>query len=621
MAETINLGIVGIKNMGEYDAETNYEKLNVVTYQGSSYCALKDTVGNLPTNTEYWQLYAQKGETGATGSPGPQGSTGPQGPKGETGNPGATPTVIDSVSDMVDTTKIYVLTTDGHWYYYDGNDWQDGGTYQSTGISDKAIDIWKLNDDLQDLLIKEFSGQLESTLVEGAFCYVDNGSFTIASSTLYDYYYLDLNEGDTYLFNVSNYQSVCGLLIIDTNNNNIIYNSRPEATASNPEYKSAIIKANQSNLRAYLSYKKLISYNNEAAKYLTFARKLNNVKLENFYDNTVNPIRTLTNYIGYGVSQGSVNVSPLPGSNAVFNIYPMEKGKVYEIKGFNFYSYITTIVDNNMEILSMSDGGSQSTAVVSFIMKFKAEKNGYIFANNFVNNNRNFITTVKVIKESTDESNSEINKKLKGKKWVAMGDSLTDTITLKPYSNYTNFVADEIGMVMLNYGVSGSGYMRGTNNFVAVSQTIPTDTDIVTLFGSFNDLGAIPDTDTFGQLGDTDPSTLYGAIYTTVQNIITRCPNAKIGIIAPTCWVSTYYRTMTPTAKTRVDLYIKVLEESAYYLGLPFLNLYKESNLRPWDADFRELYYKSLDDGTHPNSLGHEKYIAPLIEAFMRNKL
>lgn len=62
MAETIELGIVGIKNCGEYNSETHYEKLNVVTYQGSSYCALRDTVGNLPTDTDYWQLYAKKGD-------------------------------------------------------------------------------------------------------------------------------------------------------------------------------------------------------------------------------------------------------------------------------------------------------------------------------------------------------------------------------------------------------------------------------------------------------------------------------------------------------------------------------------------------------------------------------
>ena len=33
MAETINLGIVGIKNMGEYNSQTNYEKLNAMSFE------------------------------------------------------------------------------------------------------------------------------------------------------------------------------------------------------------------------------------------------------------------------------------------------------------------------------------------------------------------------------------------------------------------------------------------------------------------------------------------------------------------------------------------------------------------------------------------------------------
>ena len=44
---------------------------------------------------------------------------------------GGTPTVVDSVSDMTDTDKIYILSTDGKWYYYSATqeDWVIGGTY------------------------------------------------------------------------------------------------------------------------------------------------------------------------------------------------------------------------------------------------------------------------------------------------------------------------------------------------------------------------------------------------------------------------------------------------------------------------------------------------------------
>ena len=49
------------------------------------------------------------------------------------------PLVATSTSDMTDTTRVYVNTTDGKWYYYDGDSWEIGGTYQSTGIANDSI--------------------------------------------------------------------------------------------------------------------------------------------------------------------------------------------------------------------------------------------------------------------------------------------------------------------------------------------------------------------------------------------------------------------------------------------------------------------------------------------------
>ena len=44
---------------------------------------------------------------------------------------GGTPTVVDSASDMTDTEKIYILSSDSKWYYYSATaeDWVIGGTY------------------------------------------------------------------------------------------------------------------------------------------------------------------------------------------------------------------------------------------------------------------------------------------------------------------------------------------------------------------------------------------------------------------------------------------------------------------------------------------------------------
>lgn len=85
---------VNLNPRGEYDNGTAYATGDSVSYNGSSYVALGATTGNLPTNTTYWQLLAEKGdtgeqgETGETGPQGIQGEQGLQGIQGETGEQG-----------------------------------------------------------------------------------------------------------------------------------------------------------------------------------------------------------------------------------------------------------------------------------------------------------------------------------------------------------------------------------------------------------------------------------------------------------------------------------------------------------------------------------------------------
>lgn len=82
---------------GDYDNSTQYEVSECVSYNGSSYtCIDRPPIGTLPTDTDYWKLLAQKGDTGSTGSQGIQGIQGIQGNQGiqgETGNTGAAATI------------------------------------------------------------------------------------------------------------------------------------------------------------------------------------------------------------------------------------------------------------------------------------------------------------------------------------------------------------------------------------------------------------------------------------------------------------------------------------------------------------------------------------------------
>ena len=61
---TIDVGVVTPVPKDEYSNTVAYERLNIVSFNGSSYMAKKNTTGHLPTDTTYWMLLAKKGDQG-----------------------------------------------------------------------------------------------------------------------------------------------------------------------------------------------------------------------------------------------------------------------------------------------------------------------------------------------------------------------------------------------------------------------------------------------------------------------------------------------------------------------------------------------------------------------------
>lgn len=63
------------------------------------------------------------------------------------------PLVAESLDDMTDTTKTYVLTSNGEWYYYNGTQWVSGGVYQTSENSDIVNNIVKNIDNMREFEI------------------------------------------------------------------------------------------------------------------------------------------------------------------------------------------------------------------------------------------------------------------------------------------------------------------------------------------------------------------------------------------------------------------------------------------------------------------------------------
>lgn len=70
MAQTKNLGKVTITPRGVYSPSSAYERLDAVTYDGSSWLALQNVTGLAPTPGQYWMLISAKGDKGDTGDVG-----------------------------------------------------------------------------------------------------------------------------------------------------------------------------------------------------------------------------------------------------------------------------------------------------------------------------------------------------------------------------------------------------------------------------------------------------------------------------------------------------------------------------------------------------------------------
>lgn len=80
---------IGVEWVGEWDSSTLYAKYDAVGYQGSSYVSRQNNnTSNLPTDTNWWDVWVEKGETGATGAAGADGADGTPGADGQDGAPG-----------------------------------------------------------------------------------------------------------------------------------------------------------------------------------------------------------------------------------------------------------------------------------------------------------------------------------------------------------------------------------------------------------------------------------------------------------------------------------------------------------------------------------------------------
>jgi lysophospholipase L1-like esterase len=524
-------------------------------------------------------------------------------------------------------TNIYLVTGDGKWYYWNGTAWTVGGTYQSSGIADGSVSPLKTS-----FLTTGKNLFNKNTVNIGYYVYEANG--TLAASASYNASdYIPVSPATNYSF----VSPTGGTRIVyyDANKTFIsgaVGPTMPITTPSNARYvrisfsSTLAVGAQQFELgnvsTTYEAYKQIIALDNFnldnikineislVDSIVTEAKiKPKAVSLSKLSDDVVNiltkyNVLTVTKLSGYRhIDRNEIN------ANAAYNyaIVDCIAGDMFKLTASISGTATALIVFTNSNGDKVSHLEAGTASVVSytdyeFVVPIGATKIYFTFL---------VANTFSVSKKSLVDL-SKISKPYDATKWVCVGDSLTaeNVMTTKRYFDY---IAEELGFNVVNMGVSGTGYKKQeetTNAFYQRISNVPTDADVVTIFGSGNDESL-----TLGTPTDTGTTTVCGCINKTLDNFYAICPTTPIGLITPTPWE---YRPPHNVGNT-MDLISNAIVEIGKLRSVPVLDLYHCSGLRPWNANFKTLAYsKDSGGGVHPDETGHE-IIASKIREFVKS--
>lgn len=285
--------------------------------------------------------------------------------------------------------------------------------------------------------------------------------------------------------------------------------------------------------------------------------------------------------------------------------YSVNKGDTVKISGYNYYAcrlvYFRSATKRSEDLVYPSVVNTTQL----YTYTFTAPTDGTIYVGTETAHDNDLYVGL----STTKVANPYIIDRLYGKTWLCMGDSITYNS-----GSYHEIIAEETGVIPTNEGKTGTGYTKdsdGNSKFVTRIQAITDVYDIFTIFGSVNDTAYAQSDALIGTKSDTLPTDTYCAYVNAAIDAVYASGNNHLGIISPIPWDA---NSGNPTYDFSGRKMANALKGICEYRGIPYLDLFRSSNMRPWESNFKTAY---IPDGTHPNSAGYHLF-ANRIEAFIR---
>ena len=536
------------------------------------------------------------------------------------------PLVASSTAGMTDTTRVYVNTTDGKWYYYNGASWVAGGTYQATEDSSTLADLSAI------ISQNNLNVYDKSNLNHGYFNFQTN---ELVTETEYDYKYFELtvNPASVYFIKKLTFSLTGdGVAFFDASDeliSAIKYGTLPH----NPEYTYLIAEVPANAVKMIVNIKTAIA--NLTDTYMLINGQITDTQLKandtllrnqakvlkRNYNNMTPYITAVSGlYVKYGYDEPQSSASSIYGELELDCI----SDKVYFCRNSQNYSISADCVQqlnsskeviSNVRLTSLTQVTYNNQTYLEIPLVTNAK---YMRFNLKISTNLNDTLTTKVVQSLTSseivaDSNLELNKykitqnlfstRLYNKTWCCLGDSIT-AATFRSTLNYHDYIKDRCDMTVTNLGVSGIGLVKKVNNQnicdIIDGLLGSEDYDYITLFAGTNDIQQ-----TLGDIDSTDTSTICGAFRYCIEQLIQKFPTKKIGILSP---IPRYNYYGTDSTNKLYQIVVAELKIASEY-SIPILNQYMASGLRPWNSNNNQMFFSCEQapngDGLHPNELGH----------------
>lgn len=522
------------------------------------------------------------------------------------------PLVASSTSEMTNTDKVYVNTSDGKWYYYDESNWVEGGTYQSTGIADKSIDVLMLNDPLQSNFNKDYIKIVPENAWD-VYYYVNNNAVAQNNGNGgYSSYLVNLEKGKTYLFSGFNRYSANGLIIVNSSSQ-VVYSSL--TNSSIVEGTSLIFHVNDTGMRAYISRTNGNNYPWEYQQTMLceLTDVYNNIKIKTSLEIS----STLENYYIRG-DRISINgfLSYLGGNNYNINVYRISKGLTYKITSGDLW-YIPAYVITDLSYMIKENSYTEYKANLTPVSyTFTAEFDGYVFLPN-INTSNQLIGEIEIVYNTIEVKN--ISDNLYGKKVLWNGDSICYGAGNGGVS-YCDMIANTYNMNSTKYAVSGRCIAKedGETSILETISSMDNTADYVIFEGGWNDMWRVAlGTISEGYNDTLDEYTWSGALESLIKQSKIKWPTAKIGFILA------HGKANNESEITRQNTYWDRAIEVFNKWHLPYIDL-RHNGLVAFNDTLLDMFFQissttSHGDGTHPNALGYRTFYNTPIANWMNS--